>query len=106
MSAEDTPADRPPVATRHASEPGARASDRTTHGHTPHTGSTSSNRPEHDHCHERIAALERSLEESERRRQAIIDQYERILEDRDDTSTDGTDDGPLTRVRKLRARFG
>jgi len=34
----------------------------------------------------RIAALERALETSERRRQAIVDQYERLLAERTDTT--------------------
>lgn len=97
MSAEDTPTDRPPVATRHVSEPGARG-DETTSGRNSPGRSTAELKAE-------IAALERSLEESEHRRQAIIDQYERILEDRDVTSDDGTDDGPLACIRKLRAYF-
>ncbi|NUB90443.1 hypothetical protein HT576_05250 [Haloterrigena sp. SYSU A121-1] len=36
----------------------------------------------------RVAALEDALETSERRRQAVIDRYERLLEER--AATDGT----------------
>ncbi|MDF9748349.1 hypothetical protein [Natrinema salsiterrestre] len=34
----------------------------------------------------RIAALERAVETSENRRQAVIDRYERLLADRDETT--------------------
>lgn len=52
----------------------------------------------------RIAALEDALETSERRRQAVIDRYERLLEDRtapDETSpSDGRLDSLLARLHE------
>lgn len=42
----------------------------------------------------RVAALERSLAEQERRRRAIVDQYETILERRDYPSDDPSMPGP------------
>ncbi|ADB59219.1 hypothetical protein Htur_0318 [Haloterrigena turkmenica DSM 5511] len=43
----------------------------------------------------RVAALEDALEASERRRQAVIDRYERLLEDRAATDGSSVSDGRL-----------
>lgn len=52
----------------------------------------------------RVAALERSLAESERRRQALVDQYELVLDERDHeapSSESRTDpDGAIGRLRR------
>lgn len=50
----------------------------------------------------RVAALEDALETSERRRQAVIDRYERLLEDR--TTSDETSLSD-SRIDALLARF-
>ncbi|MFD1565485.1 hypothetical protein ACFR99_18265 [Haloarchaeobius amylolyticus] len=42
----------------------------------------------------RIATLERALEASERRRQAIVDQYERLLAERTDTTDSSPCESP------------
>ena len=95
MSVDDTSPDRPAAPTRHVSEPGTRGDD------------TSSKRDSSDRStaelKDEIDALERALAESEHRRQAIIDQYELILADRDSPDAD---DGTLERVRNLWSRFG
>ncbi|WP_408959834.1 hypothetical protein [Natrinema sp. 74] len=52
----------------------------------------------------RVAALERAVETSEQRRQDVIDQYERLLADRDDA--DGPErSGPASRSRPLLSRL-
>ncbi|WP_247003712.1 hypothetical protein [Halosolutus gelatinilyticus] len=54
-----------------------------------------------------VAALERELAASERRRQAIVDQYERVLDDRDRSiaetraSERRSDEGRRAIVRRL-----
>lgn len=95
MSIDDTFPDRPTAPTRHVSEPGTRGEDTASSRDSPDR-STAELKAE-------IAALERALAESEHRRQAIIDQYELILAERE--SSDDTDDGPR-RVRNLRSWFG
>ncbi len=52
----------------------------------------------------RIAALERAVETSERRRQEVIDQYERVLRNRDETNdvtVPSEPAGPLALLSRL-----
>ncbi|SEQ86658.1 hypothetical protein [Natrinema salaciae] len=54
----------------------------------------------------RITALERALETSENRRQAVIDRYERLLADRDEVaeSTAAAEEEPQTLLERLIGR--
>lgn len=55
----------------------------------------------------RVAALEQALADSERRRRSQIEQYERILQERDATNTDEpTPDGFVARVWRAVADRG
>ncbi|WP_222915075.1 hypothetical protein [Natrinema sp. SYSU A 869] len=59
---------------------------------------------ERTRLHTRIAALENALETSENRRQAVIDQYERLLESRDEPSGSSLSP-PDSQSRTLLARL-
>ncbi|ELY64881.1 hypothetical protein [Natrinema versiforme] len=63
-----------------------------------------SSRIERTRLRTRIAALECALETSERRRQAVIDRYERLLADRDD-STDSPSELSDSQSQSLLARL-
>lgn len=60
-------------------------------------------RIERVHWRARVAALERELAASERRRQSIVDQYERILDDRQQSSDApvSAETGVLDTLRRL-----
>lgn len=58
-------------------------------------------RVERQQLRARIRALERELEASERRRRAIVRQYERILDDRDPCECTRPDAGARAALRRL-----
>ncbi|AGB33440.1 hypothetical protein C488_17838 [Natrinema pellirubrum DSM 15624] len=51
----------------------------------------------------RIAALERLVARSETRRQAVIDRYERVLADRDDSTQDAAASSSSSLLAQLRS---
>lgn len=76
-------------------------------GHEPSGGRPPlADRIEHLQLRLRVAALERALAESTRRRQAIIDQYERRLEAATTPSCECSDDGVWAYVRAISTPFG
>ncbi len=105
----DHPADAPRVRTQPTDDDG-RPLDSTPDRRPwrPSARSPLADRIERAHLRARIAALERSLDESERRRQAVVDQYELALEAGDDppAETDASDDGLTARVRRLCSTLG
>lgn len=111
MSIQHRPADHP---TDSPSECRTRAASTRTESTPPRTDPQPAlaDRVERTQLRAQVAALERSLAESERRRQAIVDQYELILDDRADGAHEPTDDhdpresesdadGPVARLQRL-----
>ncbi len=103
MSIQHRPADHP---THSPPEDPTRAAIPSSRIAPPETGSQPAlaDHIEHTRLRVQVAALERSLVESERRRQAIVDQYELALDAREESAPDEsrTDlHGPIARLQRL-----
>ncbi|WP_255192839.1 hypothetical protein [Natronobeatus ordinarius] len=101
MSTQHRPADHPPRSPPDEPTRAATPSSRITPAET-----DLPDRVERLQLQARIAALERSLAESERRRQAIVDQYELVLDDcvhekRSPSESRANSDEMFPRLRRL-----
>lgn len=90
----------------HSPSHGFDSGPRIRHHSPPGTRQPLADRIERLQLRARVVALEYALAESERQRQAIIDQYELLLETDDESTVSESDDGLLARVCQASVTLG